>query len=47
MQVYQSLAARNEFALSFQMPHTGSSADVTLQMPSPLRRTASICRKRA
>jgi hypothetical protein len=26
---------RHEFALSFQMPHTGSSADLTLQMPYP------------
>jgi hypothetical protein len=29
------LPGRHEFALSFQMPLTGSSADVTLQMPYP------------
>jgi hypothetical protein len=26
---------RHEFAMSFQLPHTGSSADVTLQLPYP------------
>jgi hypothetical protein len=26
---------RHEFALSFELPHTGSSADVTLQLPYP------------
>ena len=26
---------RHEFAMSFQLPHTGSAADVTLQLPYP------------
>jgi hypothetical protein len=29
------LPGRHEFALSFQLPYTGSSADVTLQLPYP------------
>ena len=36
VQVTSPLApGRHEFAMSFQLPHTGSSADVTLQMPYP------------
>jgi hypothetical protein len=36
VQVTTPLApGRHEFAMSFQLPHTGSAADVTLQLPYP------------